>query len=172
MRRDAAQSRSIPAAPILMSLTLRFVFAAGALAASSLVPAGLHAQAAPATAQSASADSLAYPRQFVKWVTSKQGDSAFAHAGPELREKMQSAQAVNDMFTQITTRFGEKQGTDAEIQFDQDSLKVYIAVERFAQAPEPAAWVLVYSPSTKVVERASFSPLSNVKTRFPQAKLP
>jgi hypothetical protein len=32
--------------------------------------------------------------------------------------------------------------------------------------------VVVYSPETKVVERASFGALANVKTRYPQAKLP
>jgi len=43
---------------------------------------------------------------------------------------------------------------------------------RFAQAPEPAAFVVVYSPTTKIVERANFGPLSNLKNRYPQAKLP
>jgi hypothetical protein len=32
--------------------------------------------------------------------------------------------------------------------------------------------MVAYSPSTKVVERASFSALSNVTGRDPQAKLP
>ena len=43
---------------------------------------------------------------------------------------------------------------------------------RFDKAPEPGAWVVAYSPSTKVVERSSFGPLSRVKERYPQAKLP
>ena len=43
---------------------------------------------------------------------------------------------------------------------------------RFAQAPEPGAWLVVYSPSRKVVERANFTSLTNVKSRYPQAKLP
>ena len=47
-----------------------------------------------------------------------------------------------------------------------------IAVMRFAQAPEPGTWVVVYSPVTKVVERSSFGPLSSVKSHYPQAKLP
>jgi hypothetical protein len=47
------------------------------------------------------------------------------------------------------------------VQFDEGALKVYIAVMSFAQAPEPAAWVVGYSPSTKVVERASFTSLSS-----------
>ena len=58
------------------------------------------------------------------------------------------------------------------MQFDEGALKVYIAAMRFAQAPEPGAWVVVYAPGTKVVERASFSSLANVKSRYPQAKLP
>jgi hypothetical protein len=32
--------------------------------------------------------------------------------------------------------------------------------------------VVVYSPDTKVIERASFGSLANVKSRYPQAKLP
>ena len=35
------------------------------------------------------------------------------------------------------------------------------AVMSFANAPEPRAWVVVYSPSTKVVERGGFTSLSN-----------
>ena len=115
---------------------------------------------------------MAFPRQFVKWVLSAQGDSAYAHAGPQLQQSMQSAAGVNEMAARIKTRFGETQGTDAEVQFDDGELKVYITVLRLAQAPEPAAWVVAYVPGTKIVERASFSPLSNVKTRYPQAKLP
>ena len=121
---------------------------------------------------SAAADSLAFPRQFVKWVFSAQGDSAFAHAGPQLRESMKSVAQVNEMATRIAGRFGEVQGTDAEVQFDEGPLKVYITVMRLSLAPEPGAWVVVYSPSTKVVERSSFSSLTNVKSRYPMAKLP
>jgi hypothetical protein len=156
-----------------MTGTLRLLVA-GACAALTLAPAALRAQAAPAAraTQASAADSLAYPRQFVKWIFSTRGDSAFAHAGPKLREAMKSAESVNEMAGRIATRFGDLQGTDAEVQFDEGELKVYIAVMRFSQAPEPGAWVVVYSPSTKVVERSSFSPLSGVKTRYPQAKLP
>jgi hypothetical protein len=85
---------------------------------------------------------------------------------------MKSAEEVNAMASRISTRFGEAQGTDAEAQFDEGALKVYIVVMRFAQAPEPAAWVVAYVPGTKVVERAAFTSLTNVKTRYPQAKLP
>ena len=151
-----------------MSGTLRRLAAAGALAALPLAPAAVRAQAPVGAA----ADSLGYPRQFVKWVMSTQGDSAFAHAGPALRENMKSAEGVNAMASRIATRFGDAQGTDAEVQFDEGPLKVYIVSMRFAQAPEPAAWVVVYSPATKVVERASFGPLSSVKGRYPMAKLP
>jgi hypothetical protein len=154
-----------------MSGTLRLVLAAGTVAALSLAPAALRAQASPA-AQTTAADSLAFPRQFVKWARSGQGDSAYAHAGPALREAMKSADSVSAMAARMKTRFGEEQGTDAEIQFDEGTQKVYIVVIRYAQAPEPAAWTLLYSPSTKIVERASFSPLSSVKQRFPGAKLP
>jgi hypothetical protein len=154
-----------------MSGLLRLAIAAGAFAALPLTPATLRAQATPAAAPSVAADSLAYPRQFVKWVFSTQGDSAFAHAGPSLRASMKSAESINQMAGRIAVRFGETTGTDNEVQFDEGELKVYIAVMRFSQALEPGAWVVVYSPSTKVVERASFGPLSRVKSNYPQAKL-
>jgi hypothetical protein len=152
-----------------MSGTVRALLISGAIAALSLAPAALHAQAPSA---SKAADSLAYPRQFVQWVLTSHGDSAFAHAGPQLRESMKSAESVNEMAVRVAARFGDKQGTDTEVQFDEGPLKVYIAVMRYSQAPEPAAWVVAYSPTTKVVERASFSSLTNVKTKYPQAKLP
>jgi hypothetical protein len=155
-----------------MSGSFRLLVVAAAFAALPLAPATLRAQAAPAAVAAVGPDSLAYPRQFVSWIFSTQGDSAFAHAGPMLRESMKSGDAVNGMAGRILARFGEVKGTDAEIQFDEGPLKVYIAVMRFSQAPEPGAWVVVYSPTTKVVERSSFGPLSNVKTRYPQAKLP
>ena len=153
-----------------MSRTFRIVLAAGGLAALPLAPAILRAQAAPVAA--GAGDSLAFPRQFLKWVLSSQGDSALAHAGPQLRESMQSVESVNGMAARIQGRFGAEQGAGPEVQFDQDSLKVYIVVKRYEQAPEPAAWVVAYDPVTKVVARASFSSLSGVKGRYPQAKLP
>jgi hypothetical protein len=152
------------------SLRRRLVRAAGLLAASALAPGALHAQTAPAP--SAAGDSLAFPRRFVKWVFTEQGDSAFAHAGPMLRESMKSAEGVNAMATRIAGRFGSVQGTDAEVQFDEGPLKVYIAVMRLSEAPEPAAWVVAYVPGTQVVERAAFTSASGVKSRYPQAKLP
>ncbi|HYD53376.1 MAG TPA: hypothetical protein VEA99_12135 [Gemmatimonadaceae bacterium] len=156
-----------------MTAALRLVLAAGALAALPLAPAALGAQApaAPSPA-AAAADSLAFPRQFVKWIFASQGDSAFAHAAPTLRQSMQSAEAVSGMAGRILARFGEQQGTDAEVQFDDGALRVYIVAMRFAQAPEPGAFVVAYVPATQVVERASFTSLTNVKTRYPQAKLP
>jgi len=150
-----------------MSRTHRLVLAIGAFAAVSLAPAAVRAQASPTAS-----DSLAFPRQFVKWVFASQGDSAFAHAGPELRDGMKSAAGVNEMAQRIATRFGELQGTDAEVQFDEGTLKVYIAVMRFSRAPQPGAWVIAYDPATRIAERAGFSPLSNVKSKYPQAKLP
>lgn len=144
---------------------MRHALICGALASLAVAPAAVHAQAvAP--------DSLAWPRQYVKWTMSSQGDSVFAHAGARLRESMQSAESVNAMATRIASRFGELQGTDAEVQFDEGDLKVYIVVQRYSQAPEPAAWVVAYSPATKVVERASFGPASRAKASYPQAKLP
>lgn len=156
-----------------MSRAIRLALAAAALSLA-VVPRALEAQAPPASSAAAAAapDSLAFPRQFVKWVFDSQGDSAFAHAGPELRQSMQSAAAVNGMALRIQTRFGEMQGTQAEVQFDDGPLKVYIVALSFSQAPEPGAWVVAYAPATQVVERAAFTSLSNVKTRYPQAKLP
>ena len=151
-----------------MSRTLRAVLAAGGFAALPFAPAALAAQTPPTTAP----DSIAFPRQFVKWVFTAQGDSAFAHAGASLRESMKSAAEVNAMSARIATRFGELQGTDAEVQFDEGVLKVYIAAMRFSLAPEPGAFVVVYSPATKTVERSSFGPLSRAKANYPQATLP
>ena len=153
-----------------MTSTLRVFLAAGVLAAASLAPAAAHAQATPAAP--AAADSIAFPRQFVKWIFDSQGDSAYAHAGTQLRTSMQSAEQLSGMAARLASRFGELQGTDAEVQFDEGKLKVYIAVLRFATAPELGAWVVVYSPETKIVERSSFGPLSNVKHRHPGAGLP
>jgi hypothetical protein len=154
-----------------MSQTFRLALVAGAFAAQSFAPVALRAQAAPA-AQSAAPDSIAFPRQFVNWVFTSQGDSAFAHAAPLLRERMKSAAGVNEMAAQVLVRFGESKGTEAEIKFDEEALKVYIVVMRFSLAPEPGAFDVVSSPSTKVVERSSFSSLTNIKSRYPQAKLP
>jgi hypothetical protein len=148
-----------------MSVSLRHALAAGAFAVLSAAPAALHAQA-PA------ADSLAFPREFVKWVLSAKGDSAWAHAGPKLRESMKSAQGVNDMAMRVVTRFGQLDSTMAEVQVDEGPLKVYIAAMKFSQVPDAAAWVVVYDPATKMADRASFGPLARAKASYPTAKLP
>lgn len=154
-----------------MPRAIRLALAAAALSVA-FSPRALQAQGAATSASAAAADSLAFPRQFVKWVFTSQGDSAFAHAGPSLREGMKSAAQVNEMATRIQTRFGDRQGQDVEVQFDEGPLKVYIVVMHFDQAPEPGAWVVAYAPTTQVVERASFGPLTRVKSLYPQAKLP
>ena len=155
----------------LAAATLSLAFAPRALQAQG-APAAPSAPATTASTASTAADSLAFPRQFVKWVFASQGDSAFAHAGPSLREGMKSAAQVNEMATRIQTRFGDRQGNDMEVQFDEGPLKVYIVVMHFDQAPEPGAWVVAYSPATQVVQRASFGSLTSVKARYPEAKLP
>ena len=152
--------------PNTMSLSFRHAVVAGAFAALTLAPAALRAQAAPA------GDSLAFPRQYVKWVLAAQGDSAWNHAGAKLRESMKSAQGVNEMAMRVVTRFGQLDSTMAEVQFDEGPLKVYIAAMRFSLAPESAAWLVAFDPKTGIVERASFGPLARVKATYPQAKLP
>ena len=131
-------------------------------------PHALRAQAAPATP----VDSLAFPRQFVKWVFIMQGDSAFAHAGTLLREGMKNPDGVSALALRIAGRFGELQSTDAEVQFDEGDLKVYIAAMHFTKAPDAAGWLVAYSPKTGIVERANFTSLATFKSRYPQAKLP
>ena len=117
-------------------------------------------------------ESLAFPRLFVSWVFSGRGDSAYAHAGPQLRDAMKSAQGVNTMASNILGRFGAMDGTAAETSFDEGDLKVYIAVLKFPDAPEPGGFVVAWSPTTLVVERAAFTALSRLKARYPLAKLP
>src|SRR4051812_14654708 len=90
-----------------MSRIIRLGLVAGVFAALSLSPASVRAQSAPAAS-----DSLAFPRQFVKWIMSAQGDSAFAHAAPTLREAMKSAEDVKNMQARLAMRFGAEQGTD------------------------------------------------------------
>ena len=149
----------------------KLALAAIAFAALSLAPAALRAQAAPA-AKAATTDTLAFPRKFVQWVMSAEGDSAWAHAAPALREGMKSPQDVKAMPSRIAQRFGAPEGTDAEVQFDDGALKVYIVVMRYSMAPGPGAWVVAYNPATGVVERAAFTSAETVKKNYPQAKLP
>lgn len=144
---------------------------AAAIAALALAPAPLRAQV-PAAGPAPAADSMAFPRQFVQWVFAGQGDSAYAHAGPRLRESMQSPQGVSAMASRILGRFGAMEGTSAEAQFADGPLLVYIAALKFPDAPEPGAFVVAYDPATRVVDRASFGSLANARSRFPQARLP
>jgi len=148
-----------------MSRSTRLALAAAAYAAVSLIPASAHAQSAPS-------DSMAFPRKFVNWIMSAEGDSAWAHAAPALREGMKSAADVKAMPSRLATRFGAPEGTDAEVQFEDGALKVYIVVMRYSMAPSAAAWVVAYNPATQIVERSSFSAAANVKRQYPQAKLP
>ena len=60
---------------------------AALIAGSAVAPSTLGAQAAPAAA----ADSMAFPRQAVKWFQSSQADSLFALAGEQLMSSMKSA---------------------------------------------------------------------------------
>jgi hypothetical protein len=153
-----------------MSTSRRLALAVGAFAAASFAPVALRAQAA--AGPNAATDSLAFPRQFVKWALSGQGDSVFVHSAPRLQEAMKSPQNVNAMGLQITSKFGEPQGTAAELQFEESGHKVYIVVTRYSQAPEPGAFLVNYAPGTRVADGALFTSLSNIKTHYPQLKLP
>jgi len=154
-----------------MSTSLRLALAAGAFAAVSFAPVALRAQA-PSAAPTSAADSLAFPRQFVKWALSGQGDSAYVHSAPKLQEAMKSPQNVNAMGLQISSQFGEPQGTDAEVQFEEAGHKVYIVVTRYSKAPEPGAFLVNYAPGSRVADGAIFTSLSNIKSHYPQVKLP
>ena len=141
---------------------------AALIAGSAVAPSTLGAQAAPAAA----ADSMAFPRQAVKWFQSSQADSLFALAGEQLKSSMQSADNTREMMTRMSGRFGEHKSTDAEVQFDDQGTKVFIAVSTYATAPEPVAMIVRYTPGKNVIEGFSITPLSRAKERFPTAKLP
>jgi hypothetical protein len=136
-------------------------------AAAVLAPSSAGAQAAPAAT-----DSMAFPRQAVKWFQTAQADSLFSHAGDQLKASMQSAANTTDMMSRMATRFGELKSTDAEVQFDDQGSKVFIAVSTYATAPEQVAMVVRYTPGKSVIDGFSIQPLSRVKERFPNAKLP
>jgi hypothetical protein len=136
-------------------------------AAAVLAPSSAGAQAAPAAT-----DSMAFPRQAVKWFQTAQADSLFSHAGDQLKASMQSAANTTDMMSRMATRFGEFKSTDAEVQFDDQGSKVFIAVSTYATAPEQVAMVVRYTPGKSVIDGFSIQPLSRVKERFPNAKLP
>jgi hypothetical protein len=145
----------------LAALALMALAAAGASS-----PSSLGAQAAPA------ADSMAFPRQAVKWFQTSQADSLFAHAGEQLKASMQSAANAATMMASMATRFGEHKSTDAEVQFDDQGTKLFVAVSTYASAPEQVALIVRYTPGSPVIQGFSISPLSRAKERFPAAKLP
>lgn len=150
-------------APLLVATTL-------ALFAAATTPASLAAQAAPAA--SAAADSMAFPRQVVKWFLTAQADSLYNHAGTELKSSMQSPASIVAMMGRLSSRLGEHKSTDAEVQFEQNGARVYIVAVTFSQAPERGAFVVRYVPGSPVIESFSVSQLARVKEHFPEAKLP
>lgn len=131
-------------------------------------PAAVQAQVASA----APADSMAFPRQVVKWFTTAQADSLYNHAGEQLKASMQSSAQVTAMMGRMASQLGEYKSVDAEAQFEQNGTRVYIAAASFTTAPEPAAIVVRYQPGTPVIQGMTIQPLSRVKERFPEAKLP
>jgi hypothetical protein len=138
-------------------------------AAAVIAPSSAAAQATPAAA---AADSMAFPRQAVKWFQTAQADSLFSHAGDQLKASMQSAANTTDMMSRMATRFGELKSTDAEVQFDDQGSKVFIAISTYATAPEQVAMIVRYTPGKSVIDGFSIQPLSRAKERFPNAKLP
>jgi hypothetical protein len=145
------------------------VLALAAMAAA-VAPVALHAQAAAAPA--AAADSMAIPRQAVKWFQSSQADSLYANAGEQLKASMQSPANALAMMGRMSSQFGEHKSTDAEVQFDNQGSKIFISVSTYATAPEPVALIVRYTPGSPVIQGFSISPLSRAKERFPDAKLP
>jgi hypothetical protein len=136
-------------------------------AAAMIAPSSAAAQATPAAA-----DSMALPRQAVKWFQTAQADSLFSHAGEQLKASMQSAANTTEMMSRMATRFGELKSTDAEVQFDDQGSKVFIVVSTYATAPEQVAMVVRYTPGKTVIDGFGISPLSRVKEKYPNAKLP
>ena len=149
----------------------RFVaLAAAVIGAAAVAPSSLAAQAAPAAP--AAADSMATPRQAVKWFQTSQADSLYANAGEQLKASMQSAANALAMMGRMSSQFGEHKSTDAEVQFDNQGSKVFISVSTYATAPEPVALIVRYTPGSPVIQGFSIAPLSRAKERFPDAKLP
>lgn len=139
--------------------------------ASVLVPASLGAQTAAPQGPAAS-DSLAFPRQVVKWFLTGQADSLYNHAGEQLKAGMQSPANIIAMMGRLTGQLGEHKSTDAEVQFEQNGTRVYIAAVTFSQAPEQGAFVVRYVPGSPVIQGFTVGQLARVKERFPEAKLP
>jgi hypothetical protein len=153
---------------VLLSRRISLAAVAFTAVAAFIAPSTLTAQAA----KSAEADSMAFPRQAVKWFRTSQADSLFSHAGDELKASMQSVANATTMMAQMATRFGEHKSSDAEVQFDDQGNKLFIAVSTYSTAPEPVAFVVRYAAGTRVMQGFSIMPLSRAKERFPAAKLP
>lgn len=128
--------------------------------------------AARAQAAAVPADSMAFPRQVVKWFTTAQADSLYNSAGDQLKGAMQSAAGVTAMMGRMSAQMGEFKSVDAEAQFEKDGTRVYIAAVTFSTAPEQGAIVIRYTPGSPIIQGMSISALSRVKERFPEAKLP
>ena len=150
----------------LAALAVAALTAAGALA-----PSSLGAQKKAARKASA-ADSMAFPRKVFTWFRHSQADSLFAHAGEEMKARMESPANVTAMMTRLTSQIGAYKATEGEYQFAKEGKKVYIAVARHESAPELAAHVIQYAPGSSTYERFGAMPLSRAKERFPEAKLP
>jgi hypothetical protein len=148
----------------LVTLAFGVVLATGG----ALAPASVAAQAPPPAA----ADSMAFPRQAVKWFQSSQADSLFSHAGEELKTSMQSSANAATTMKQMASRFGEHTSTDAEVQFEDQDSRVFIAVSTYSAAPEQVAIIVRYTPGQPVIRGFSITSLSRAKERFPAAKLP
>ena len=140
-------------------------------AAGALAPSPLGAQQKAARTASA-ADSMAFPRKVFTWFRQSQADSLFAHAGGDMKERMQSPANVTAMIARLTSQIGAYKATEGEYQFEKEGRKIYIVVARHETAPELAAHVIQYVPGSSMVERMGAMPLSRAKERFPEAKLP
>lgn len=152
-------SRRVP----LVALALTALGAAGTFA-----PSPLAAQAASKAAR----DSMAFPRQVLKWFQAKQADSIFSHASEQLKASMKSPADAETMMGQMASRFGAHKSTDAEVQFDDQGNKVFIWVSTYATAPEQVAIIVRYTPGKTDILGLSIGSLSRAKERFPAAKLP
>ena len=155
----------------LRRLPLAALAFAALTAAGALAPSSLGAQKKAARTKSA-ADSMAFPRKVFTWFRQSQADSLYAHAGGDMKERMQSPANVTAMITRLTSQIGAYKATEGEYQFEKEGQKVYIVVARHESAPELAAHVIRYVPGSPTIERMGAMPLSRAKELFPEAKLP
>ena len=156
---------------LLRRLPLFALAVAALTAAGALAPSSLGAQKKAARSKSA-ADSLAFPRKVFTWFRQSQADSLFAHAGEEMKARMQSPANVTAMIARLASQIGAYKATEGEYQFEKEGRKVYIVVARHETAPELAAHVIQYVPGSSTYERLGAMPLSRAKERFPEATLP